>query len=148
MQTSTVNNKLSTNLQVVKNSSSFWQLTVSVEKHNWFLHIDFVSCFPCGSAGKESACNVGDLGSIPGLGRRPGEGKGYPLQYSGLENSMDYTFRHDWVTFTHFVYPANLLNSFILTGFVCVCVCGVFKVSTYNMMSSANRDSFTPSFPI
>ena len=45
--------------------------------------------FPCGSAGKESACNVGDLGSIPGLKRSPGEGKGYPLQYSGLENSMD-----------------------------------------------------------
>ena len=45
--------------------------------------------FPCGSAGKESAYNVGDLGSIPGLGRSPGEGKGYPLQYSGLENSMD-----------------------------------------------------------
>ena len=45
--------------------------------------------FPCGSTGKKSACNVGDLGSIPGLGRSPGEGKGYPLQYSGLENSMD-----------------------------------------------------------
>ena len=45
--------------------------------------------FSCGSAGKESACNVGDLGLIPGLGRSPGEGKGYPLQYSGLENSMD-----------------------------------------------------------
>ena len=44
--------------------------------------------FPCGSAGKESACNAGDLGSIPGLGRSPGEGKGYPLQYSCLENSM------------------------------------------------------------
>ena len=44
---------------------------------------------PCGSAGKESACNAGDLGSIPGLRRSPGEGKGYPLQYSGLENSMD-----------------------------------------------------------
>ena len=46
--------------------------------------------FSCGSAGKESTCNVGDLGSIPGLGRSPGEGKGYPLQYSGLENSMDF----------------------------------------------------------
>ena len=45
--------------------------------------------FPGSSAGKESACNVGDLDSIPGLGRSPGEGKGYPLQYSGLENSMD-----------------------------------------------------------
>ena len=45
--------------------------------------------FPCGSAGKESACNAGDLGSISGLGRYPEEGKGYPLQYSALENSMD-----------------------------------------------------------
>ena len=45
---------------------------------------------PCDSAGKESTCNVGDLGSIPGLGRLPGEGKGYPLQYTGLENSMDH----------------------------------------------------------
>ena len=44
----------------------------------------------CESAGKESVCNTGDLGSIPGLGRSPGGGKGYPLQYSGLENSMDY----------------------------------------------------------
>ena len=50
---------------------------------------NYVSGFPCGSAGKESVCNAGDLGSIPGLGRSPGEGKGYPLQYSGLENSMD-----------------------------------------------------------
>ena len=45
--------------------------------------------FPCDTAGKESACNVGDLGSIRGLGRSPGEGKGYPLQYSGLENTKD-----------------------------------------------------------
>ena len=45
--------------------------------------------FSGGSAGKESACNVGDLGSIPGLGRSPGEGKGYPLPYSGLENPRD-----------------------------------------------------------
>ena len=43
----------------------------------------------CGSAGKESTCDAGDLGSIPGLGRSPGEGKGYPVQYSGLENFMD-----------------------------------------------------------
>ena len=44
--------------------------------------------FPCGSAGKESACSAGELGSFPWLGRSPGEGT-YPLQYSGLENSMD-----------------------------------------------------------
>ena len=46
--------------------------------------------FPCGLAGKESTCNVGDLGLIPGLARSPGEGKGYPLKYCCLENSMDY----------------------------------------------------------
>ena len=45
--------------------------------------------FPCGSAGKESTCNVGDLDLIPGLGRSPGKGKDYPLQYSSLENFMD-----------------------------------------------------------
>ena len=60
--------------------------------------------FSCGSAGKESTCNVGDMGLISGLGRSPGEGKGYLLQYSGLENSMD-SMRlqgvgHDWATFT------------------------------------------------
>ena len=47
--------------------------------------------FSGSSAGKESACNEGDLGSIPELGRYPGEGNGYPLQYSGLENSMYFT---------------------------------------------------------
>ena len=46
--------------------------------------------FHGGSGGKESACNAGDLSSIPGLESSPGEGKGYPLQYSGLENSMNY----------------------------------------------------------
>ena len=45
--------------------------------------------FPGSSAGKESACSAGELGLIPGLRRSPGEGSGYPLQYSGLENSMD-----------------------------------------------------------
>ena len=51
--------------------------------------VDYLG-FPCSSAGKESACSVGDLGLIPVLGASPGEGNGYPLQYSGLENSMDY----------------------------------------------------------
>ena len=45
----------------------------------YFIHILYIMGFPCGSAGKESACHVGDLGSIPGLGRSPGEGKGYAL---------------------------------------------------------------------
>ena len=49
--------------------------------------------FPCGSAGKESICNAGDLGSVPGLGISPGDREGYPLQYSDLENSMDCVVR-------------------------------------------------------
>ena len=50
---------------------------------------DFSGC----SDGKESACNAGDPSLIPGSGRSPGEGNGFPLQYSCLENSMDYTVR-------------------------------------------------------
>ena len=63
--------------------------------------------FSHGSADNESACNAGDLSSIPRLGRSPGEGKGYPLQYSGLENSMDCVVHglqrvgHDWAIFTY-----------------------------------------------
>ena len=71
-------------------------------KGTWELLWDFmlccnIICFPCGSAG-ESACNVGDLGSIPGVGRSPGEGNSYPHQYSGLENSMD---RGAWQAIVH-----------------------------------------------
>ena len=62
---------------------------------SWKWNNYMVACsllgFPHSSSGKESACSTGDLGSIPGLGRSPGEGKGYPLQYSGLENSRDHT---------------------------------------------------------
>ena len=56
------------------------------------------SIFPGGSEGKASACNGGDLGSIPGSGRSPGEGNGHPLQYSCLENSMD---RGNWWATVH-----------------------------------------------
>ena len=63
--------------------------------------------FPGGSAGKESACNAEDLGLIPRLGRSPGEGNGYPLQYSGLENPMDcivhgVTKSRTWLSDSHF----------------------------------------------
>ena len=71
----------------------FWNL--HTELRLWTLikrhHIPLWGGFPGGLAGKESTCNAGDLGSIPGLGGSAGEGKDYPLQYSGLENSMDYT---------------------------------------------------------
>ena len=67
---------------------------------------------PNSSAGKESACNVGDPGSIPGLGRSPGEEKGYPLQYSSLENSMDcivqgFAKSWTWLNDFHFSHLGN-----------------------------------------
>ena len=68
-----------------RNREQWWLGLLFYNDNYYIVHI----CFPGGSAGKESACNVGDLGSILGLGRSPGEGNGYPLQYSGLENSVD-----------------------------------------------------------
>ena len=69
--------------------------------------------FPGGSDGKESICIMGDLGLIPGLGRSPGEGNGYPLQYSGLENSMDCIESvKSWTQLGsfHFASPGDLAN--------------------------------------
>ena len=63
-------------------------------KYQFYATGKVIKGFPCGSAGKDSACNEGDLGSIPRLGRFPGEGKDYLLQFSGLENSMDYSTVH------------------------------------------------------
>ena len=73
--------------------------------------------FPCGSAGKESTCNVGDLSLIPRLGWSPGEGKGYPLQYSGLENFMDYIFHGTWLRDFHFTPSMNFGLSFVFFFF-------------------------------
>ena len=82
-----------------------------------------------GSADRESACNAGDLGSIPQLGRFPGEGKGYPLQYSGLENSMasivsGVTKSQTRQTFT-FTWSVNSVNIWVcacdLYTFLCAC---------------------------
>ena len=61
----------------------------TVQKHQFFMATS--KGFPDSSVGKESTCNAEDPGSIPGSERSPGEGKGYPLQYSGLENAMDWT---------------------------------------------------------
>ena len=78
-------------------------------RHHWVGH-DWATELKCGdfyqndtSARKESACSVGDLGSNPGLGRPPGEGNAYPLQFSGLENPMDLGSQrvgHNWAAFT------------------------------------------------
>ena len=64
--------------------------------------LPFKVSFPDSLVGKEFACDVGDLGAIPGLGRCPWEGKSYPLQYSGLENSMDYCNESDRLSDFHF----------------------------------------------
>ena len=75
----------------------------------------FMVGFPCGSAGKESTCNAGDPGSIPGLGRSPGKGKGYPLQAS-LENSMDcivHGFAKSWTRLSDFPCHGNTMFSFL-----------------------------------
>ena len=72
--------------------------------------------FPCGSLDKESVCNVGDLGSIPGLGRSPGEAKGHPLQYSGLENSMDRIVHGVTKSQTQ---PSNFRTFYLAASFIC-----------------------------
>ena len=74
--------------------------------------------FPDSLAGKESTCNVGDLVLIPGLERFSGEGKGYPLQYSGLQNSMDcivygVTKSWTWLSDFHFTSLFKVYISFI-----------------------------------
>ena len=68
---------------------------------------------PCFSAGKESACNVGDLGSIPELGGSLGEGKGYSLQYSGLENSMNcivHAVAKSWIQLSEFHFHIHYMD--------------------------------------
>ena len=74
--------------------------------------------FPGGSDGKESACNAGDLGLILGLGRSPGEGKGYSLQYSGLEKTMDCIVHRIAKSQTllsdfHFTYMTSLIAQLV-----------------------------------
>ena len=72
--------------------------------------------FPGGSEVKASACNVGELGSIPGSERSLGEGKGYPLKYSGLENSMDYPWVHKELDTTEQLHFHIILNSLPLNS--------------------------------
>ena len=82
----------------------------------------FVAGFSCGSSGKESACNFGDLGSIPGLGRSPGEGKGYPLQFLDLENSMDciiHGVAKSWTRLSDFHFLSLFFYGSIIYSYLC-----------------------------
>ena len=119
--------------------------------------------FSCGSAGKESVCNAGDLGSIPWLGRTPGEGKGYPLQCSGLENSMDYivygiTKSQTRLSTFHFI-SFSILSSRVIHVIACIkmsfllwlnniplyCYCSVAKL--YPTLCNP-MDCSMPVFPV
>ena len=82
--------------------------------HMYFSTNYFFLGFPGGSAGKESTCSAGDLGSIPALGRSTGEGKGYPLQYSGLENSMDCIVHGVAESDTTVIFTHSFTNYFFL----------------------------------
>ena len=107
----------------------------------------FTMGFHGGTAGKESSCNMGDVGSIPGLGRCPGEGNSYPLQHSGLENSMDSIVhgvakRHDWVHFTFTSSPPGKLRHLEeVTYFLPVTVC-LFNENGNNWPAPAMLQGF------
>ena len=97
--------------------------------------------FSCGSAGKEFSCNAGDLGLIPGLGRSPGEGNGYPLQCSGLENPTTRPVRWGWprplslICFSR--YTSHLFR--LLCRHPCMCVSVVGTVGL--QVDSGTEDS-------
>ena len=105
-------------------------------------NIQYTGNFPDGSDGKESTCNVGDLGSIPGLGRSPGEGNGYPLQYSGLDNFMDcivHRVAKSWTRLSDFRFVRHAWSSATCQGLVNIpsirwkeehewCLCNRLKV--------------------
>ena len=102
--------------------------------------------FPCGSSGKESACIVGDLGLIPGLERSPGEGKGYPLQYPGPENSMDYTLwvTNSWTRLSHFHFSWRFLKK--KKGIKLQCDLAMPLLGIYPEKTTIQRDTCTPRF--
>ena len=110
--------------------------------------------FPGGSAGKESSCNEGDLGSIPGLGRSPGKGKGYPLQSSGLENSMD-CLVHGVTKMLHMriilfeeqcVQPRAVCHVTLFSFFTFIVLAGVRHIISHSKENRASKKSFWENF--
>ena len=98
---------------------------------------------PCGSAGEESTCYAGDLGSIPGLGRSPGERQGYPLQYSGLENSTD--------CIVHGVAKSQTqlrdFHTLTYVSYIIYCIYGIFhsEKGKINLMFACSITLYFPS---
>ena len=102
--------------------------------------------FPGGSAGKESACNVEDLGLIPGLGRSSGRGKGYPLKYSGLENSMDCTVcgvTKSWTRLSNFHFSSVQFSSVVQS---CPTLCDPMDRSTPGLPVYHQFPKFTQTY--
>ena len=97
--------------------------------------------FPCGSAGKEAACNAGDLGLLPGLGRSSEEEKSYPFQYSGLENSMDYIVHgvtKSQTRLSNFHFHRDVQYELHTNNSICVCVC--VCVCVWNILCQISQD--------
>ena len=94
--------------------------------------------FLCGSAHKESACNKRDLGSIPRFGRPPGERKGYPLQYSGLENSVD--------SMVHKIAESDMTEQLSLSNIVITNFQQFSKISVYSKAMCECNFNWTKSF--
>ena len=95
------------------NMETFWIKDPSYNFKKVYYHLRVSLSLPCSSAREESACNAGDLGLILPLGRSPGEGKGYPLQYFGLENSMDcivHGVTKSWTQLNDFHFTSSLLG--------------------------------------
>ena len=99
-------------------------MNIGVHMSLWIMVFSEFMGFPDGSNGKESACNAGDLGSIPGFGRSPGEGNSYPLQYSGLGNSMEcivHGVTKSWTWLSdfhfHFYFIGFISSSWILGSY-------------------------------
>ena len=91
-----------------------WEGGTNWESWHWHIYATICKIYPGGSARKESACNAGDLGSIPGLGRCPGEGNGCPVWYSGLENSVDcidHGVAKSWTRLSTFHFHFSLSSS-------------------------------------
>ena len=108
----------------------------SQEKHEFSLEHSHKQGFPDSSVGRESACNAGNPGSIPGSGRSPGEGNGYPLQCSGLENSVDcvvHGFTKSWTQLSEFHFTLKALSGKLMTlSFpifqTSLCLCDTFHI--------------------
>ena len=100
--------------------------------------------FPCGSAGEESACSVGDLGSTPGLGRSPGEGKGYPLQYSVPETLMDCTVHGVTKSQTRLSKSFFILSLSLSMAILCFTVWGPWAHSSWCIQNEFLRNTKVP----